>query len=144
MMTAALLVLESGADLSAGITIPASLTPELQSIRASRGHTVRPAGRQRRLRRIDMMAHAMLLPSANDAASVLAVDTSGSLAAFAAQMVRPSQPAGLAYGHPFHPVPMASTTACDFSTARDMAKVARRWPAMPEPDLSPDSGHGVL
>ena len=39
MMTA-LLVLESGTDLSASITIPASLTPELQSIRANRGHTI--------------------------------------------------------------------------------------------------------
>lgn len=83
MMTA-LLVLESGTDLSAGITIPASLTPELQSIRANRGHTIGlQAGET--VRRIDMM-YAMLLPSANDAASVLAVDTSGSLAAFAAQM----------------------------------------------------------
>ena len=89
MMTA-LLVLESGTDLSAGITIPASLTPELQSIRANRGHTIGlQAGET--VRRIDMM-YAMLLPSANDAASVLAVDTSGSLAAFAAQMnVRASQ-----------------------------------------------------
>ena len=83
MMTA-LLVLESGTDLNAGITIPASLTPELQSIRANRGHTIGlQAGET--VRRIDMM-YAMLLPSANDAASVLAVDTSGSLAAFAAQM----------------------------------------------------------
>ena len=39
MMTA-LLVLESGTDLNASITIPASLTPELQSIRANRGHTI--------------------------------------------------------------------------------------------------------
>ena len=36
MMTA-LLVLESGTDLNASITIPDSLTPELQSIRANRG-----------------------------------------------------------------------------------------------------------
>ena len=83
MMTA-LLVLESGTDLNASITIPDSLTPELQSIRANRGHTIGlQAGET--VRRIDMM-YAMLLPSANDAASVLANDTSGSLAAFAAQM----------------------------------------------------------
>ena len=89
MMTA-LLVLESGTDLNASITIPDSLTPELQSIRANRGHTIGlQAGET--VRRIDMM-YAMLLPSANDAASVLANDTSGSLAAFAAQMnVRASQ-----------------------------------------------------
>lgn len=98
MMTA-LLVLESGTDLNASITIPASLTPELQSIRANRGHTIGlQAGET--VRRIDMM-YAMLLPSANDAASVLAVDTSGSLAAFAAQMnVRASQLGCKA--HPFH------------------------------------------
>lgn len=46
-MITALLVLESGTDLNASITIPASLTPELQSIRANRGHTMacRPARR---------------------------------------------------------------------------------------------------
>ena len=59
MMTA-LLVLESGTDLNASITIPASLTPELQSIRANRGHTIGlQAGET--VRRIDMM-YAMLLP----------------------------------------------------------------------------------
>ena len=36
MMTA-LLVLESGTDLNASITIPDSLTPEFQTIRANRG-----------------------------------------------------------------------------------------------------------
>ena len=54
MMTA-LLVLESGTDLSAGITIPASLTPELQSIRANRGHTIGlQAGES--VRRLDQLA----------------------------------------------------------------------------------------
>ena len=98
MMTA-LLVLESGTDLSAGITIPASLTPELQSIRANRGHT-----------------------SANDAASVLAVDTSGSLAAFAAQMnVRASQ-LGCTATH--FTCPHGLYDGGNYSTARDMAKIA--------------------
>ena len=84
MMTA-LLVLESGTDLNASITIPASLTPELQSIRANRGHTIGlQAGET--VRRIDMM-YAMLLPSANDAASVIASDVSdGDLTAFVARM----------------------------------------------------------
>ena len=119
MMTA-LLVLESGTDLSASITIPASLTPELQSIRANRGHTIGlQAGET--VRRIDMM-YAMLLPSANDAASVLAVDTSGSLAAFAAQMnVRASQ-LGCKATH--FTCPHGLYDGGNYSTARDMAKIA--------------------
>ena len=119
MMTA-LLVLESGTDLNASITIPDSLTPELQSIRANRGHTIGlQAGET--VRRIDMM-YAMLLPSANDAASVLANDTSGSLAAFAAQMnVRASQ-LGCTATH--FTCPHGLYDGGNYSTARDMAKIA--------------------
>ena len=119
MMTA-LLVLESGTDLNASITIPASLTPELQSIRANRGHTIGlQAGET--VRRIDMM-YAMLLPSANDAASVLAVDTSGSLAAFAAQMnVRAGQ-LGCKATH--FTCPHGLYDGGNYSTARDVAKIA--------------------
>ena len=119
-MITALLVLESGTDLNASITIPASLTPELQSIRANRGHTIGlQAGET--VRRIDMM-YAMLLPSANDAASVLAVDTSGSLAAFAAQMnVRASQ-LGCTATH--FTCPHGLYDGGNYSTARDMAKIA--------------------
>ena len=119
MMTA-LLVLESGTDLNASITIPASLTPELQSIRVNRGHTIGlQAGET--VRRIDMM-YAMLLPSANDAASVLAVDTSGSLAAFAAQMnVRASQ-LGCTATH--FTCPHGLYDGGNYSTARDVAKIA--------------------
>ena len=84
MMTA-LLVLESGADLNESIPIPDSLTPEFQAIRANRGHTIGlQAGES--VRRLDML-YAMLVPSANDAASVLASDAAGGdLAAFAARM----------------------------------------------------------
>ena len=119
MMTA-LLVLESGTDLNTSITIPDSLTPELQSIRANRGHTIGlQAGET--VRRIDMM-YAMLLPSANDAASVLANDTSGSLAAFAAQMnVRASQ-LGCTATH--FTCPHGLYDGGNYSTARDMAKIA--------------------
>ena len=123
MMTA-LLVLESGTDLSASITIPASLTPELQSIRANRGHTIGlQAGET--VRRIDMM-YAMLLPSANDAASVLAVDTSGSLAAFAAQMN--VGPVSWAVRPLISPAPTASTTAA--TSPRPAIWRRSRWPAM--------------
>ncbi|MFQ7013404.1 MAG: hypothetical protein ACLRRU_03190 [Faecalibacterium sp.] len=92
MMTA-LLVLESGTDLNASITIPASLTPELQSIRANRGHTIGlQAGET--VRRIDMM-YAMLLPSANDAASVLARRYLRQSGRLRGSDERPGQPAGL-------------------------------------------------
>ena len=119
MMTA-LLVIENGSDLNASITIPDSLTPEFQSIRANRGHTIGlQAGET--VRRIDMM-YAKLLPSANDAASVLAVDTSGSLAAFAAQMnVRASQ-LGCTATH--FTCPHGLYDGGNYSTARDMAKIA--------------------
>ena len=111
MMTA-LLVLESGTDLGAGITIPASLTPELQSIRANRGHTIGlQAGET--VRRIDMM-YAMLLPSANDAASVLA--------AFAAQMNLRASQLGCKATH--FTCPHGLYDGGNYSTARDMAKIA--------------------
>lgn len=137
MMTA-LLVLESGTDLNAGITIPASLTPELQSIRANRGHTIGlQAGET--VRRIDMM-YAMLLPSANDAASVLAVDTSGQSGRLRGSDERPGQSAGL-YGHPFHLPPRPLRR-------RQLLHGPRygedRAGLLCEPDLPPDSGHGVL
>ena len=137
MMTA-LLVLESGTDLNASITIPDSLTPELQSIRANRGHTIGlQAGET--VRRIDMM-YAMLLPSANDAASVLANDTSGSLAAFAAQMnVRASQ-LGCTATH--FTCPHGLYDGGNYSTARehgqDRAGLLRKL------HLPADRGYGVL
>ena len=120
MMTA-LLVLESGADLNASITIPDSLTPEFAAIRANRGHTIGlQAGES--VRRIDLL-YAMLVPSANDAASVLASDAAGGdLAAFAARMNARAAQLGCT----------AANFTCahglyddgNFATARDMAKIA--------------------
>lgn len=53
MMTA-LLVIENGSDLNASITIPDSLTPEFQSIKANRGHAIGlQAGES--VRRIDLL-----------------------------------------------------------------------------------------
>ena len=120
MMTA-LLVLESGTDLNASITIPASLAPELQSIRANRGHTIGlQAGET--VRRIDMM-YAMLLPSANDAASVLASDAAGGdLAAFAARMNARASQLGCTSTH--FTCPHGLYDHNNYSTARDMAKIA--------------------
>lgn len=120
MMTA-LLVLESGTDLNASITIPASLTPELQSIRADRGHTIGlQAGET--VRRIDLL-YGLLVASANDAASVIASDVSGGdLTAFVAQMNARAKELGC----------MDTTFSCvhglydygNVSTAEDLAKIA--------------------
>ena len=120
MMTA-LLVLESGADLNASITIPDSLTPEFRSIRADRGHTIGlQAGET--VRRIDMM-YAMLLPSANDAASVLASDAAGGdLNAFAARMT--ARAAQLGCTATRFSCPHGLYDSGNYSTARDMARIA--------------------
>ena len=120
MMTA-LLVLESGTDLNASITIPASLTPELQSIRANRGHTIGlQAGES--VRRIALL-YALLLPSANDAASVLASDAAGGdLAAFAARMNARASQLGCTTTH--FSCPHGLYDANNYSTARDLAKIA--------------------
>ena len=120
MMTA-LLVLESGADLNADITIPDSLTPEFAAIKADRGHTIGlQAGET--VRRIDLL-YAMLVPSANDAASVLASDAAGGdLAAFAARMNAQASQLGCTSTH--FTCPHGLYDAGNYSTARDMAKIA--------------------
>ena len=83
MMTA-LLLLESGKDLNQTITVPAGLTEEFQTIRSQNGSTILlTAGEQ--LRRIDLL-YALLVCSANDAASVIAWDVAGSQQAFVQQM----------------------------------------------------------
>ena len=121
MMTA-LLVLESGADLNESIPIPDSLTPEFQAIRANRGHTIGlQAGES--VRRLDML-YAMLVPSANDAASVLASDAAGGdLAAFAARMNARASQLGCTNTHFTCPHGLYDNN--NYSTARDMAKIAQ-------------------
>ena len=120
MMTA-LLVIENGSDLNASITIPDRLTPEFQSIKANRGHTIGlQAGES--VRRIDLL-YAMLLPSANDAASVLASDAAGGdLAAFAARMNARASQLGCTTTH--FSCPHGLYDANNYSTARDLAKIA--------------------
>ena len=83
MMTA-LLLLESGKNLDETITVPASLTEEFQNIRSQNGSTILLAAGEQ-LRRIDLL-YALLVCSANDAASVIAWDVAGSIPAFVQQM----------------------------------------------------------
>ena len=84
MMTA-LLFLESGKDMNAEITIPASLTQEFKDIQNANGSTINLRIGET-VRRIDLL-YGLLVASANDAASVIASDVSdGDLTAFVAQM----------------------------------------------------------
>ena len=84
MMTA-LLFLESGKDMNAEITIPASLTQEFKDIQNANGSTINLRIGET-VRRIDLL-YGLLVASANDAASVIASDVSdGDLTAFVARM----------------------------------------------------------
>ncbi len=84
MMTA-LLFLESGKDMNAEITIPASLTQEFKDIQNANGSTINLRIGET-VRRIDLL-YGLLVASANDEASAIASDDSdGDLTAFVARM----------------------------------------------------------
>ena len=84
MMTA-LLFLESGKDLNESITIPAPLTQEFKDIQNANGSTMNLRIGET-IRRIDLL-YGLLVASANDAASVIAMDVSdGNLPAFVNRM----------------------------------------------------------
>ena len=120
MMTA-LLFLESGKDLNAEITIPASLTQEFKDIQNANGSTMNLRIGET-VRRIDLL-YGLLVASANDAASVIASDVSdGNLTAFVAQMNAKAQELGCT----------GTTFTCvhglydygNVSSARDLALIA--------------------
>ena len=83
MMTA-LLLLESGKDLNGEVTVPTAMTQEFKDIQNANGMT---AGLRigETVRRIDLL-YALLVSSANDAASVIAYDVGGSVLDFVRQM----------------------------------------------------------
>ena len=83
LMTA-LLLLESGKDLNGEVTVPTAMTQEFKDIQNANGTTVGLRIGET-VRRIDLL-YAMLVSSANDAASVIAWDVGGSLGAFLQQM----------------------------------------------------------
>ena len=92
MMTA-LLFLESGKDMNAEITIPASLTQEFKDIQNANGSTMNLRIGET-VRRIDLL-YGLLVASANDAASVIASDVAdGSLPNFVAMMNQKAQELG--------------------------------------------------
>ena len=120
MMTA-LLFLESGKDMNAEITIPASLTQEFKDIQNANGSTMNLRIGET-VRRIDLL-YGLLVASANDAASVIASDVSGGdLTAFVARMNARAKELGCEN----------TTFTCvhglydygNVSTAEDLAKIA--------------------
>ena len=119
MMTA-LLLLESGKDLNETITVPASLTEEFQKIRSRKGSTILLAAGEQ-LRRIDLL-YALLVCSANDAASVIAWDVAGSIPAFVQQMNARAAQLGCT-GTRFS-CPHGLYDNGNVSTAQDMGKIA--------------------
>ena len=76
LMTA-LLLLESGKDLNGEVTVPTALTQEFRDIQNANGTTMGLRIGET-VRRIDLL-NAMLIVSANDAASVIAYDVGGSV-----------------------------------------------------------------
>ena len=78
LMTALLLV-ESGKDLNGEVTVPTDLTQEFKDIQNANGTTMGLRIGET-VRRIDLL-NAMLIVSANDAASVIAWDVGGSVKA---------------------------------------------------------------
>ena len=119
MMTA-LLLLESGKDLDETITVPASLTEEFQNIRSQNGSTLLLAAGEQ-LRRIDLL-YALLVCSANDAASVIAWDVAGSIPAFVQQMN--ARAAQLGCTNTRFSCPHGLYDDGNVSTAQDMGKIA--------------------
>ena len=83
MMTA-LLLLESGKDLNGEVTVPTAMTQEFKDIQNANGSTMNLRIGET-VRRIDLL-YALLVSSANDAASVIAYDVGGSVLDFVRQM----------------------------------------------------------
>ena len=120
MMTA-LLFLESGKDMNAEITIPASLTQEFKDIQNANGSTINLRIGET-VRRIDLL-YGLLVASANDAASVIASDVSGgNLPAFVSMMNQKAQELGCT-GTSFTCVHGLYDYG-NVSTAEDLAKIA--------------------
>lgn len=116
----ALLLCESGVDLNTTITIPDRLAEEFKEIQNYNGVDVRlKVGESVRL--IDLL-YAMLLPSANDAASVVADYLGGSIDAFVQKMN--DRAAALGCTNTTFTCAHGLYDAGNLSTAEDMARIA--------------------
>jgi D-alanyl-D-alanine carboxypeptidase (penicillin-binding protein 5/6) len=76
---------------------------------------------------VDDLLYAMLVQSANDAATALAIHVAGSVAAFVEQMNRKAQELGMAATRIYtvHGLPPADGKRFDVTTARDLSILAR-------------------
>ena len=119
MMTA-LLLLESGKDLNETVTVPSSLSAEFANIRSQGGSTIWITAGEK-LRRIDLL-YALLVCSANDAASVIAWDVAGSMTAFVAQMNARAAQLGCTSTH--FSCPHGLYDDGNYSSAYDAARIA--------------------
>ena len=100
LMTA-LLLLESGKDLNGEVTVPTALTQEFRDIQNANGTTMGLRIGET-VHRIDLL-NAMLIVSANDAASVIAYDVGGSVLDFVKQMNARAQELGCTGTHFVNP-----------------------------------------
>ena len=119
LMTA-LLLLESGKDLNGEVTVPTALTQEFKDIQNANGTTMGLRIGET-VRRIDLL-YALLVSSANDAASVIAYDVGGSVLDFVKQMNTRAEELGCT-GTNF----TCAHGLFDYgnvSTAQDIAKIA--------------------
>lgn len=123
LMTALLLV-ESGEDLSAEFTIPEQLTQEFQHIRNENGSNADlKIGETVRL---ESLLYACLLPSGNDAASAIAYYLSnGDMPAFYERMNERAAELGCSDTHFSCATGLDSMEQGTYSTARDMFLIAR-------------------
>lgn len=121
LMTA-LLLAESGTDLQSTVTVPARLAEELAAIHSAGGVALELVPGEE-IRWIDLL-YGLLLPSANDAASVIA-DTlgGGSISAFVARMNERAAQLGCT-GTAFS-CPHGLYDAGNVSTAQDIARIAQ-------------------
>ena len=119
LMTA-LLLLESGKDLNGEVTVPTAMTQEFKDIQNANGTTIGLRIGET-VRRIDLL-YALLVSSANDAASVIACDVGGSVLDFVKQMNTRAEELGCT-GTNF----TCAHGLFDYgnvSTAQDIAKIA--------------------
>lgn len=130
MMTA-LLFLESGLELATTVTVPEALQEEFDHILADNGADVGiKTGEEMTL---ESLLYATIIPSANDAATVLAyVMADGDLDAFYDRMNARAAELGCTDTHFICCHGLYETDEGNWSTARDIARIAAACAANPQ------------
>ena len=127
-MVTALLMIENQTDFEETVKVPESLSQELKNIQNTYGTGI-DLRTGEEIRRIDLL-YALLLPSANDAASVIAVDTAGSIDSFVSMMN--AKAISLGCEHTTFTCAHGLYDSGNESTARDLAKIAAACHALPQ------------